>query len=91
MSKTYNGCLFFIMFGIKVHISDTLRYNLDANGRVAGMWCSSLLCLAVSKQDAMQQKREERKAQRHKELEEKRAAKQSQGAMKLGAKKASPF
>ena len=64
-------------------------------------WCHNCIyfsvCLDVyfistgeSKADAARRKREERKAQRQKELEEKRAARQaggSKGAMKLGVKK----
>ena len=41
----------------------------------------------MGKADEMRQQREEKKLQRQQEMNEKRAARQASGAMKLGAKK----
>ena len=47
--------------------------------------------IAGGSKEAARQLREEKKAQRQKEMEQKRAARQAHGAMKLGAKKLPQF
>lgn len=47
----------------------------------------AFMVTGVSKADEAKRQRDERRAQRQKEIEQKRAAKAVSGAMKLGAKK----